>query len=320
LPRKLAMRRLAPDPSGGWCDRTPRKSSLPRRADGQAGSSQVDSIASVSAEARPIVFLTDFGFRNEWVGICHAVMSRVSPASRIVDLSHGVPPLDVRAGALVLADCIPYLASDAVLLAVVDPSVGKDRDVAVETGEGRLLVGPDNGLLSLAWSALGGARVAVEITSANVIIEPVAPSLHARDVLSPAAAHLAAGMPIEELGPAVDPGELAVLSLPEPDVELGKIVAEVLDLNRFGNAELNVRQTHLLAAGLDSMAKLAVESTAGSARARRVATYADLEPGEYGLMLDPRGWLSVIRGNPENAAAGLGIQSGDPVWIYDASR
>jgi S-adenosylmethionine hydrolase len=274
----------------------------------------------VSADARPIVFLTDFGYRNEWVGICHAVVSKVSPASRIVDLSHGVPPLDVRAGALVLADCLPYLASDAVLLAVVDPSVGKDRDIAVQTGQGRLLVGPDNGLLSLAWSALGGADVAVEITSTNVILEPVAPSLHARDVLAPAAAHLATGMPIEELGSAVDPTGLAVLSVPEPDVEVGKIVAEVLDLNRFGNAELNVRQTHLVSARLDSAAKLAVESTAGSARARRVATYADLEPGEYGVMLDPRGWLAVIRGNPENAAAGLGIQSGDPVWIYDASR
>lgn len=274
----------------------------------------------MSADARPIVFLTDFGFRNEWVGICHAVIGKFSPGSRVVDLSHGVPPLDVRAGALVLSDCLPYLASDAVLLAVVDPSVGRDRDIAVETGQGRLLVGPDNGLLSLAWTALGGPRVAVEITSPSVILEPVSPSFHARDVLAPAAAHLAAGMPIDQLGPSIDTGGLAVLSVPEPDVEAGKIVAEVLDLNRFGNAELNVRQTHLVTAGLDDIATLAVESTAGSALARRVATYSDLEPGEYGVMLDPRGWLAVIRGNPENAAAGLGIQSGDPVWIYDASR
>src|SRR5207244_542315 len=105
--------------------------------------------------ARPIVFVSDFGFRNEWVGVCHAVIRRISPDSSITDLSHGVPPLDVRAGALVLADCLPYLAAEAVLFAVVDPSVGKDRDIAIETADGRLLVGPDNGLLSLVWELLG---------------------------------------------------------------------------------------------------------------------------------------------------------------------
>jgi S-adenosylmethionine hydrolase len=269
---------------------------------------------------RPIVFLTDFGYRNEWVGICHAVMSRIAPAGRIVDLSHGIPPLNVQDGALVLADSVPYLAEDAVVLAVVDPRVGKDRDIAVETGEGRLLVGPDNGVLSIAWGRLGGVAQAVEITSPDVILEPVSPSLHARDILAPAAAHLAAGMALGELGPTVDPGGLAALIVPEPAVERGKIACEVLDLNRFGNVQLNVRRSHLEDAGLDGAAELAVESTSGSQRARRVATYSDLEQGEYGAMIDPRGWLAVIRGNPENAAAGLGLQGGDPVWIYDASR
>jgi S-adenosylmethionine hydrolase len=273
-----------------------------------------------TADARPIVFLTDFGYRNEWVGVCHAVMNRISPASMIVDLSHGVPPLDVQDGALVLADCVPYLAEDAVVLAVVDPSVGKDRDIAVETGHGRLLVGPDNGLLSLAWERLGGAVQAVEITSPDVVLEPVSPSLHARDILAPAAGHLAAGLPIAQLGQAVEAAGLAALTVPEPSVERGKIACEVLDLNRFGNVQLNVRLEHLATAGLDGAAELAVESTSGSQRARRVATYSDLEQGEYGAMIDPRGWLAVIRGNPENAAAGLGIQGGDPVWIYDASR
>ena len=85
---------------------------------------------------RTIVFLSDFGYRNEWVGICHAVMNRVAPDSPIVDLSHGVPALDVRGGAVLLADSLPYLSGDAIVLAIVDPSVGRDRDVALET-EGR---------------------------------------------------------------------------------------------------------------------------------------------------------------------------------------
>ena len=100
---------------------------------------------------RPIVFLSDFGFRNEWVGICHAVLARAAPESRVIDLSHGVPPLDVRAVALVLADSRRFLAEDAIVFAVVDPSVGADRDVAIETASGRLLVGPDNGLFSFFW-------------------------------------------------------------------------------------------------------------------------------------------------------------------------
>src|SRR5437660_6517184 len=108
------------------------------------------------ATGRTIVFLSDFGYRNEWVGICHAVINRIAPASPIVDLSHGIPPLDVRGGALLLVDSLPYLSDEAILLAIVDPSVGRDRDIAVESQDGLLLVGPDNGLLAPAIAALGG--------------------------------------------------------------------------------------------------------------------------------------------------------------------
>jgi S-adenosyl-L-methionine hydrolase (adenosine-forming) len=266
---------------------------------------------------RPIVFLSDFGYRNEWVGICHAVVDRIAPGSRLVDLSHGVPPLDVRAGALLLADSLPYLRHDAVVLAVVDPSVGRDRDVAVETGDGRLLVGPDNGLLAPAWRASEGVARAVAITSSTVLLEPVSPSFHARDVLAPAAAHLAAGAALEELGAAVEPDTLVELRIPEPEVERGKISCEVLDLNRFGNVQLNVRESHLSAAGLDRAERIAVEAHGGAAVVERVSTYADLEEGEWGLIVDPRGWLSVIRGNPANAGEGLGVTSGDLVWVSE---
>jgi len=156
-------------------------------------------------ETRPIVFVTDFGLGNEWVGICHAAMSRVAPGTRVIDLSHFIEPLNVEAGARLFADSLSYVPDDAILLAVVDPNVGKDRDVAVETTTGRLLVGPDNGLLSTAWSAAGGVSRAVQITSPAVVREPVAPSFHARDVLSPAAAHLSAGLPLPELGPESTP-------------------------------------------------------------------------------------------------------------------
>ena len=197
------------------------------------------------ASGRTIVFLSDFGYRNEWVGICHAVMNRISPASPIVDLSHGVPPLDVRGGALLLVDSFPYLSPDAILLAIVDPSVGRDRDVTLESRDGRLIVGPDNGLLAPAAAALGGVARAVEITSPDVVLTPISPSFHARDVLAPAAAHLAAGADLGSLGPAFDPATLVELAIPEPTIEPGKIECEVLDLNRYGNVLLNVRESQL---------------------------------------------------------------------------
>jgi S-adenosyl-L-methionine hydrolase (adenosine-forming) len=265
---------------------------------------------------RPIVFLSDFGYRNEWVGICQSVIARVAPASRIVDLSHGVPPLDVRAGALLLSDSCRFLPDDAVVLAVVDPSVGSDRDLALETERGRLLVGPDNGLLTFLWQADGGVKRAHAITLESVVLQPIAPSFHARDVLAPAAGFLAAGGSLEELGAKLDVSSLAELPFPAATVARDKIECEVLDLNRFGNVLLNVTSEDYTAAGFDDAPSIAIDATGGSAAARRVSTYTDVETGDWGLIIDPRGWLSVIRGNPANAAEGLGgVQPGDPVWL-----
>lgn len=265
--------------------------------------------------ARPIVFASDFGLGNEWVGICHSVLATISPQSPLVDLTHLIRPLEVQSGALLLADSVPYIAEDAVVLGVVDPNVGKDREVAVATASGRYLVGPDNGLLSLAWEAAGGVATAVEITSDDVVRTPRAESFRAPDTLCPAAAHLAAGMELERLGPAVDGASLTVLTLAEPEVTDGEIRAEVLDFNRFGNIQLNVREADLARAGLADASCLTIKAVAATAEAKRGSTYADFEPGEYGVLFDERGWLEIVRGNPESALAGLGLSPGHLVWI-----
>jgi S-adenosylmethionine hydrolase len=269
--------------------------------------------------ARPIVFLSDFGLGNEWVGLCHAVMSGISPQCPIVDLSHLVRPLEVGSGALLLADSMPYISEGAVVLAVVDPNVGKDREVAIATESGRQLVGPDNGLLSLAWRAAGGIRSAVELTSPEIVRSPHAESFRAPDTLCPAAAALAAGAPIAELGNAVDPATLAVVEMAEPEIEPGKITCEVIDFNRFGNVHLNVRPADLEAAGLDGEATITIEALSGAADAKRGSTYADFAAGEYGVLIDPRGWLTIVRGNPASALDGLGLSLAAPVWLHRAS-
>jgi S-adenosyl-L-methionine hydrolase (adenosine-forming) len=275
-------------------------------------------LAAVSRVARPIVFLSDFGLGNEWVGICHSVLSGISPASPIVDLSHLIRPLDVAGGALLLADSMPYVAEDAVVLAVVDPTVGKDREIAVRSGSGRDFVGPDNGLMSLAWEASGGLAAAVEITSPDVIRPPHAESFRAPDTLCRAAGALAGGLGLEELGPALGAGSLATVSVPAPEIEPGKIRCQVLDFNRFGNVQLNVRAGDLDRAGMADAQSVLVDALSGSAEARRGETYADFASDEYGLLFDPRGWLTIVRGNPASALEGLGLALGDEVWISRA--
>jgi S-adenosyl-L-methionine hydrolase (adenosine-forming) len=265
--------------------------------------------------ARPIVFVSDFGLGNEWVGICHSVLAGISPRSPIVDLTHLIRPLEVQSGALLLADSMPYIAEDAVVLGVVDPNVGKDREVAIGTASGRCLVGPDNGLLSLAWEAAGGVTTVVEIASPDVVRPPRAESFRAPDTLCPPAAHLAAGMPVEQLGPTVDPSTLSVLTLAEPEIADGQIRGEVLDFNRFGNIQLNVREGDLARAGLDDAPVLTVKAVTTSAEAKRGSTYADFKAGEYGVIFDERGWMEIVRGNPESALEGLGLSPGHLVWI-----
>jgi hypothetical protein len=272
-------------------------------------------LSPMPSATRPIVFASDFGHGNEWVGICHSVLAGLTPQSPIVDLTHLIRPLEVLSGALLLADSMPYIAEDAVVLGVVDPNVGRDREVAIATKSGRYLVGPDNGLLSLAWEAAGGITTVVEISSPDVVHPPRAESFRAPDTLCPAAAHLALGRALDELGQAVEPTTLTALTLSVPEITDGEVRGEVLDFNRFGNIQLNIREPDLARAGLEDVRCLTIKATSASAEARRGRTYADFEAGEYGVIFDERGWLEIVRGNPESALEGLQLSPGHLVWI-----
>ena len=193
---------------------------------------------------------SDFGLENEWVGICHAVMSRIAPGSRIIDLSHFVEPLNVEAGARLLADSLPYLPADAVLLAVVDPNVGKDRDLVVESRTAGLRRPRQRPALDRVGR--GGRRRARDrdhrarrrsSSRWRRRSTPVTSSVPPRRIWPPACRSSGSAPPLE-------PGTLAVLELREPQVEPGKIRCEVIDYNRFGNIQLNVRLPHLAHARL----------------------------------------------------------------------
>jgi S-adenosyl-L-methionine hydrolase (adenosine-forming) len=259
---------------------------------------------------RPIVFLTDYGRSDAFVGICHGVIARIAPDARVIDLTHVVPRQDVLRGAVELGRAVPYMPDDAIYVAVVDPSVGSDRRGVATSAGGSLLVGPDNGVLSLAWDTLGGVDAAVEIESPDVLLEPVSRTFHGRDVFAPGAAHLAAGMALEKLGPAVDPASLARLDLPGPMVAPGAVGARVTGTDGFGNIQLNATERDLGAAGIAGGRVLVVNGR----RLPRAGTFAELPEREPGMIVDSDGYLAIVV-NRGDAAAMLGLAAGDPVIV-----
>src|SRR3954449_1312781 len=192
-----------------------------------------------------ITFLTDFGLEDDFVGTCHGVIARIAPDVRVLDITHGIKPGRILQGALMLRNTLAYMPI-GVHLAVVDPGVGGvRRPLALRDGEGRLYVGPDNGLLLPAADRFGGVAEAHELANAEYSLQPVSRTFHGRDLFSPAAAHLAAGVVLEDLGPPVDTGELVRVDVPKPEIGHNRIRAVVLVVDRFGNLALNLRRDQL---------------------------------------------------------------------------
>ncbi|MPZ88516.1 MAG: hypothetical protein GEU81_10665 [Nitriliruptorales bacterium] len=269
-----------------------------------------------------IVFLTDFGLRDPYVGICHAVIAGIAPHVRVIDLSHGVPPQDVRAGALMLLDSLPYLPP-GVVLAVVDPGVGtRRRSVAVSAGPGprpRWFVGPDNGVLAPAIEAAGGAGAAWHIEHPPQVGGQRSDTFHGRDLFAPAAALLAAGGDPAALGRPLPVQTLTRISFPSPEVGAGDLMAEVLMVDRFGTLALSARARDLDGAGLRIGDPLHVRAGGRERPARAVfgRTFADAAPGEVVVLLDSAGRVAVAV-NGDSAAQRLGVGPGDSVRLSRA--
>ena len=272
-----------------------------------------------------ISFLSDYGTRDEFVGVVKSVIYEIAPTCRVVDLTHEIEPFDVRAGSLSLARCVSYVAS-GVVLAVVDPGVGSTRRaIAVEVADGKgVFVGPDNGLLAMAIALAGGAGRAVCLTKPEYHLVAPGETFAGRDIFGPVAAHLCNGVDLSELGEMIDPALLLPGVVPLPREENGSLHGEVTWVDRFGNCQLNIGPDEVVDFGevvrveIGSLMSGASATREPVVRALKVVRSYDRIGSGIGLVVDSYGMLSICvdRGS---AATELQIGQGDLIVLSKSS-
>jgi S-adenosyl-L-methionine hydrolase (adenosine-forming) len=265
-----------------------------------------------------ITLLTDYGLTDEFVGVVHGVIAKICPAARVIDLTHGIRRGDIRSGAGILAQSLPYTPI-GIHVAVVDPTVGGERlALALRAADDRILIGPDNGLLWLAGETAGGITEAVEISDSRWCLRPVSPTFHGRDIFTPVAANLAAGGSLHEAGQSLDPSRIVQLNLPRAWIEAGSLVAQVSNGDRFGNAQLNATRDD--AASLDLQIADSVQvaiPTGESYIAQFARTFSDVPEGTLILFEDSARRLA-LGFNQGSATGRLSLRIGDEVRISRA--
>jgi S-adenosylmethionine hydrolase len=262
---------------------------------------------------RYLSFLTDYGLDDGFVAACHGVAARLAPHAGIIDVTHLVPAGDIRRGAAVLAQTVPYLPP-AVHVAVVDPGVGTARrGVAVAAGDS-VFVGPDNGLLSWAVTVAGGAARAFSLTRRQLWLDRVAPTFHGRDIFMPVAAHLAAGVELAAAGEEIDVASVVTLPAPERLVSGSVAAGEVLTVDRFGNVQLSITASDAAQIGLAPGGAAFVQCGRHQLAVPYREMFGAVPPGELVAYADSAG-LICLAVNGGDAAQRLGLPPGARVSI-----
>jgi S-adenosylmethionine hydrolase len=289
-----------------------------------------------SEPPRTVFFLSDFGTEDEFAGVVHAVIAAAAPGTTVIDLTHHIPPFDVRAGSHTLVRAVPHLGP-GVVLAVVDPGVGTERraiglQVGLHSGASLAFVGPDNGLLVAAAEAAAEAPVAR-------VVELARPPARAdwgstfdgRDLVAPAVAALCAGAALGDLGEPIDPASLVRLIggvVEEGRLRDGRVClrTEVTWVDRFGNLQLAATVADARVAGIPMTGCVELAARMESGRAdpdgfphslvpdgvelRCVDAFGQLQKGEFGLLVDANGHLAVVAGEA-SAAGWLNVVAGE---------
>ena len=257
----------------------------------------------------PIVcFTSDFGLDDTWVGVCHAAVLMICPDAHVVDLSHGIAPYDIRAGAISAATGM-FQLPDAIHLVVVDPGVGGDRRAVCLSTESRgFLIGPDNGVLLPAAHRVGGVTHAFELASSNA-----SPTFQARDVFAPAAGRLACGIAPSALGTEIEVSSLVAGPFELCERRSGYVLGEVLGADRYGSLRLNVPSDRLDEFELAGE-RLEVGIGHNTLTVPLLRTFSDVSEGEPVVVVDSSGWLTlaISRGS---AADRYGVTPGSHVRL-----
>jgi S-adenosylmethionine hydrolase len=261
-----------------------------------------------------VTFLSDYGVEDVFVGVCKGVIARIAPQVRILDVCHLINPQDVEQGATQLAAAMPYLPT-AVHLAMVDPQTAHSaRGVCVRTGDGSVLVGPDNGVLSLSWDGRGGVEQVVEIANKALWLEPVHATFRGRDVFAPVAGHLAAGGALDEVGPTVDAAALVRVDVREAVVDHDHVHAEIRSVDHFGNVSLNVGRTDLEAAGITLGDTVELRCNGRTLAVQFTHTFGEVPAGRLTLCEDSFRAVQLAV-NAGRASSELRVNRGDPIVI-----
>jgi len=262
-----------------------------------------------------VALLTDFGTADPYAGQLRGALATLAPGLAVIDLSHGVEPFNVAQGAFFLAASLEHFPAGTVFLAVVDPGVGGPRRLVALAAAGRTILAPDNGLAALVLARHPGARAFDLSEHAR---GAASRTFHGRDVLAPLAARLARGEAPQALGPALDPATLVRPAWASPAREATpegtRILAAVIHVDRFGNCVLNL-DAPAWGPALGAAATISAQAAGGPALgARAVRTYADLAPGELGLLAGSQGYLELAC-NQAPASRALGACGATPLTL-----
>lgn len=265
-------------------------------------------MADASTQPVIITLTTDFGEGSRYVAAMKGVILSINPLAQIVDLSHSIPPQNIRAGALVLSETAPSFPPDSIHVAVVDPGVGSQRRIVyARIGTGQF-VAPDNGLLSRLASRERPSKI-IGIENEQFWLPSVSTTFHGRDIMAPVAARLSLGLSPDELGPPV--AQLAELPWPEVQRVANHIDGEVIEVDSFGNLITNITREMLGGLPTDESVKITCDEheTHGI-----FATYSDQPPMTLVALIgsDDRLELAIV---DENASIMLGVKAGVPVRV-----
>ena len=254
-----------------------------------------------------ITLTTDFGYQDPFVGIMKGVIAGINPQARVIDITHGIPPQEILAGALALRHSVKYFPPGTIHVAVVDPGVGSARRPLLIECEGNYFIGPDNGVLSLAVENVRSAHI-VHLSNPTYHLHPTSTTFHGRDIFAPAAAHLSLGITVSAFGEPWE--EIVRLSMPGVVRKERSIEGEIVYIDKFGNLFTNIDEHDLSGQAMETL-----NFASGSVWVCGVSpNYARAQEGEFVAILNSWGLLEIAV-NKDNAQQRTGAKSGDKVEV-----